>query len=436
MLNKRVLRKIPCEEADERILSYAENTEKHVEWIVTANFADKDKKILLMTFYRVEDLRKNIKKAVSRTFLSKGCPNSKELGQKMTGEGKPHIFNENMEPKNDYITQDMRVSNARWLTASFEMMTDPIRMWNWWEPISNRAYILPEHTQLVKDFFKEYAEESDKSVWRAVMRFQSGVRAERLNLKHEKETDRIDRVMSRVGEVPIEFKAWCKDKVLEFSRYLIYKDIGDGMARCRCTQCGETGEVKRREIILKHKAEGVCPFCGSKVSIAAEGRLKSFHDSCRAAFVEPFDAGFMVRIFDCHREGGSAVPTRDYMIEDLRAVYTPKNGRQEKEFEVLYYEWAEFKNTGKVRWCYDGNKIRYDGRYMLYPNNLPQAWQHTYLKYSAIEILSKNVSEPLNYGNAIKCIADFPKLEWLIKMGFTRLVKDRLHWDGQSRCDL
>ena len=62
---------------------------------------------------------------------------------------------------------------------------------------------------------------------------------------------------------------------------------------------------------------------------------------------------------------------------------------------------------------------------ILYPGNLPQAWAHTPMRYSALEVLSANIpTVSIRYENALKTYLDFPRLEWLCKMGLNNLVKD------------
>jgi len=63
------------------------------------------------------------------------------------------------------------------------------------------------------------------------------------------------------------------------------------------------------------------------------------------------------------------------------------------------------------------------GECILYPENLPQAWEHTPMKYSALEVLSRNIpTVSLHYEWGIERYLSFPKLEWLCKMGLNNLA--------------
>ena len=86
------------------------------------------------------------------------------------------------------------------------------------------------------------------------------------------------------------------------------------------------------------------------------------------------------------------------------------------------YEYREYKQTGIVRWCTDEG-YRASSYCTLYPENLPEAWKDTPMKYSALEILSENrPSEQIYYAKAINRYREFPQLEWFIKMRLYKLA--------------
>lgn len=90
----------------------------------------------------------------------------------------------------------------------------------------------------VKNFFKEWAYENDELEWTAVNRFQEMIKQQRLDEKHAKETNPIDKVMETVKEVPESFKKWTSEKAMSFSRYLVYSASFCLGQRCReCKRC-------------------------------------------------------------------------------------------------------------------------------------------------------------------------------------------------------
>lgn len=79
---------------------------------------------------------------------------------------------------------------------------------------------------------------------------------------------------------------------------------------------------------------------------------------------------------------------------------------------------------GNSRWIPDEGNIACMES-ILYPGNLPQAWEHTPMKYSALEILAQNIpTTAFRYEDALDVYLKFPKLEWFCKMGLNQLAKD------------
>lgn len=262
--------------------------------------------------------------------------------------------------------------------------------------------------------------------------------ASRLESRHRKETDPIDELMASVQGVPEDFLRWCFDEAMGFSRYLIYQEVEKGIAKCECTHCGNVGIVERTKIRLRNNEKGHCPFCGSPVTIKAKGNMaQKITDERWTVYIDQTDEGFIWRAFRVYREIFKS-PEASYtkkrvsqgIYEYQRSFYSFRNGKPECDS----YEYAEYKQTGKSRWCHDEGKIA-SGLCVLYPGNLPQAWEHTPMKYSALEILSGNMpTVAMRYEAGIKVFLEYPFLEWLIKMGLNKIAKGVIesHFHGAT----
>lgn len=405
-MEKRKLSAIPRAEATQDILEIAGRL-GGMEYIATAELIE-DSKILLLYFYEIKALRKGKTEAAFRTFLS----------------------------ENDYITQDLKMQKVRWKTASFYMM-DNFSLWDhhWNEKKKTFDYTelvfirTKEEQKIISDFFKEYDTKSGKLVpWDRVYAFQEAVKARKLSERHKKVTDAIDIAMKPVKAAPKEFYDWVWEEGMRFSRYLIYKDLGKGKAECECTYCKKTGVVNRNLVHLRNNEKGKCPFCSSPVVTKARGRLAyQNRDERWFAYIDPTEDGFVFRYFYAVRSLRndkyiSSAINKSWMEEDIselkRVVYTFLQGKPVN----TSYEWGRYKQRGEFRWCPSQGKWNCM-ECVLYPGNLPQAWEHTPMKYSGLEYLSMNAPTTVcRYEDAIEGYMKYPKLEWICKMGLNNLA--------------
>lgn len=409
-MNKKELSKVERPEATEEMFRMAEGVDKY-KYIATAKLMDfSGEKILLLNFFKRSRLVEKKSGAEFRTFLS----------------------------RDDYITQDLKVSKVKWLTASFTGM-EKFSLFDYVYDVEARkgTYVETvimhsnEGLQLLNDFFSDYSEvEDEPKPWRSIYRFQESVKEKRLDARRKKETDLIDAAMEPIKEVPQEFVNWVWETGMSFSRYLIYKEVKSGKAECECTHCNVRGVVDRRDIRLRNNEKGICPFCGSRVTIKAIGKMPSrIIDERWFLYVDPTPQAFTLRYFKAVRDIRSdkyvdvlidKSRVRESIDEYSRAIYSFPNGKP----KYVSYEWGVYKQRGRARWCPDKGNINCMDC-ILYPGNLPQAWEHTPMKYSALEVLSANIpTVALRYEDAINKYLKFPKLEWICKMGLNSLAKD------------
>lgn len=407
-MDKRKLSAIPRDNATEDMLEIARKLE-NIYHIVTARLIE-DEKILLLNFYEVSRLKEEKTEAVFRTFLS----------------------------ADDYITQDLKQSNTKWLTASFHNMDRFTIADNCcnekkkqYESISRILIRSEGERKIIENFFAEYKKTEPKlnyyyfdypEPWESVRRFQQKVMDKRLEARHRKETDLIDAKMEPLQEPPQEFFDWIWETGMSFSRYVLYKEAKRGKAECWCTYCNQQAIVDRKEVRLRNNEKGKCPACGSSVTFKAKGKLAARNrDERWFAYVDSQADGFIFRYFHAVRilEGSSKISVSEHIREYCRAFYTFSEGKPKCDS----YEWIDYKQTGKTRWCHDEGKINCV-ECVLYPGNLPRAWEHTPMKYSAFEVLSQNIpTVSVAYERGIDRYLKFPKIEWLCKMGLNRLAK-------------
>lgn len=404
-MDKRKLSAMPRVEATPEMVEMADRM-PGIKHMVTAELVD-DNKILLLNFFEVSKLKKGKTEAAFRTFLS----------------------------SDDYITQDLSVSKVKWITAAFDNMQN-FHIWHHeWD--GNKYLHIPlvfiwsaNDKEIMEKFFRSYSRKQDESVWDAIGRFQDEVKDARLAEKHRKVLAPIDLKMEPIGDPPQEFRDWVWEHGMSFSRYGIYKETKKGKAEFECTYCKKIGTVDRAKMRLRNNEKGECPFCGSRVTYKAKGKMPcQIIDERWFIYVDRQEKGFLLRYFNARRH----IRNDSYIVGALN-----KNRIEETLYEYSRcfwtfigmkpvkdsYEWGVYHQRGNSRWIPDEGKI-YCMECILYPGNLPQAWEHTPMKYSALEILAQNIpTTAFRYEDAMDVYLKFPKLEWLCKMGLNQLAKD------------
>ena len=279
-MEKRKLSALPRPEATAEMVEMADRLDG-MEHIVTAELVD-DNKILLLNFYEVSKLKKGKTEAAFRTFLS----------------------------SDDYITQDLSQSKVKWLTAAFDNMQG-FRLWEYkWDQKTWKSEYIPkvfiwtaEDKGIMESFFKAYRKDTDENVWNAIDRFQDKVKAERLEEKHRKVLAPIDLRMEPIGEPSQDFTDWVWEHGMSFSRYGIYKETSKGKAEFECTHCQKTGIVDRSRIRLRNNEKGECPFCGSRVTYKARGKMPcQISDERWFIYVDRQEEGFLLQSMETHKE--------------------------------------------------------------------------------------------------------------------------------------
>lgn len=366
-----------------------------IKYIVDAKLVDKN--ILVMNFFEVSELRERKTVATFRTFLS----------------------------EDDYVTQDLTKDSTKWITASFDMMQEIGFYRTIWdeqkrEYRDNFSVYIWSGQDVIEKCFKGYKKRESDTIWNLIRKFQNEVKERRLEQKHRKVLDPIDLKMKSVQNPPEEFENWVWEHGMSFSRYGIYKETEKGKAEFECSYCKARGVIDRTKIRLRNNEKGECPFCKSKVTYKVKGKLaRVIRDTSDFIYVDRQEKGFLLRYFWASREIRDGKIKEGYIKETLfeykRCFWTVEKKSLRKEA----YEWGVYHQRGCCRWIPDSGGIISAG---LYPDNLPQAWEHTAMKYSGIDILAKNYNGILPYEGAIPTYMEFPKFEWICKMGLNNLA--------------
>ena len=287
-----------------------------IKYIVDAKLVDKN--ILVMNFFAVSELRERKTVATFRTFLS----------------------------EDDYVTQDLTKDSTKWITASFDMMQEIGFYRTIWdeqkrEYRDNFSVYIWSGQDVIETFFISYKKHESDTIWNLIRRFQNKVKEERLEQKHRKVLDPIDLKMEHIQDPPQEFKDWVWEQGMSFSRYGIYKETEKNKAEFECSYCKAKGIVDRTKIRLRYNEKGECPFCKSKVTYKAKGKLaRVIKDTSDFIYVDRQEKGFLIRYFWASREirDGKIKEghIKEMLFEYKRCFWTVEKKSLRKEA----YEWG------------------------------------------------------------------------------------------------
>ena len=274
-MDKKALSVIARQQATDEMIETA-NRLDGMKFIATAERVE-DGNILMMHIYKISNLKKGSRTAEFRTFFS----------------------------NDDYINQKLDIDKVRWFTASLSMMDGFDYFDSRWD-YNRHTYIHKElvyirskkEENLLCRFFKQYTKKDDKyTPWTSIYRFQEKVKAKRLEIKHKKETDPIDRLMETVTDVPEDFFDWVWNEAMSFSQYLIYSPVGKKAAECVCTCCKKYMIVDRNKVRLRNNEKGTCPNCEKNVTVKAKGKMPTYiRDSRWIAYIDTRNDGFIPRL--------------------------------------------------------------------------------------------------------------------------------------------
>lgn len=397
-MKKRILEKMPDILATKAYLTMAKEDKPVIEtrghysryqvktykwnvYIKAKLFETKDEEILKVALYDRKDLCEGHTKAKYTIYISKD--------------------------NREFITWDTKERKWR------ESMIDKLSF-NEYAYEETKKYCDKQSEKLIIG----YLQGIKKTAFAAIHEFQLEIRKEVLTKYHKSITDRIDLKMELVPEPPTDLEKFINDKALLHSRYIIYdysRDVKEGY----CTHCKQMVPIESP----KHLKEGTCKNCHSKIKFIARKKSANIHDTADASVLQRTNEGFILRFYKCNKT------YRKESFERPKLSYF--------EFERIFYDdyfnqgevfwWEEFKSTGVIRWVDERNSSVYgyggcSGGSSLYEKNLSRTLKETELKYSAIEIMAKNVSF-----NVIQFIAEYKRkkyIEALIKVGLFNLVKD------------
>ena len=290
--------------------------------------------------------------------------------------------------------------------------------------------------KIVNDYF--YPGENKKKMIRdALLDWQKGVAAERLQYARRKELEQIDTLMNLVPKEPKDLEAWVAKEGYCKSQYMIYDRTA---GKARCTACwGEIAGVK----MYRHNTITRCPKCRQEVMCKSWNKQKTIEDRKSIGVLQILkdEEGYVLRVYKtCIRYKKD----NDYSKE----IWCYEDGRviADCKFRIVdTFVWDQYKHNGPMRWVHEYNKGFYqyrtvDDEVVLYNKNIGKLLKNTDLKYLPAQKFFNKIK-----GLYIKPLAFLwqarikPQIEVLIKVGLYKAALDTVKnhnetriWNGQS----
>lgn len=254
----------------------------------------------------------------------------------------------------------------------------------------------------------------------AVKSWQKDLADASLRRRYISELEHIDSVMNLVPELPKAFEKWATTEAFFKAQYIIYSR---NEKKAYCTNCEKELPLK---MTYKHNEVAKCPKCHIEATCKSWNMQEAVYDRKEVSIIQNLKdgSGYILRKFEAnvyYRKADNYKMEWD-ISEDARFRLN------ESFVDMETFEWAEYKHTGKVRWCHEIPRGLYYGyrlstNSILYPKNIKSLLSDTELKYMPIaELLRKNKGKHTNpdvlLGNAMK----MPQIEMLIKVGLYRLA--------------
>ncbi len=380
-MKKRLLAKVPIQEASSEYVSLAKRIKKEKYLVSAEKIEVEERGILLMYFYDLTRLREENTKAIFRVFLA----------------------------NDDYITQDLDSTTIKWKTGSIGSLVH-CYYGAWW--YNDCILVDDESSEAIKEFLNTKGDPLEE-----IDNFQEKIMAARLAIKHQKIKDRIDKQMKKVPELPKDFDEWIEYTAMFHSRYIYYTYKARKRLDGYCTHC-------RKDVVVespRHNKKGICPNCKSPITFKAMGNSKRVSDKGQATLIQKVDDGIVVRYFSISKYYDDHYKEPQLYYDELSRDFYDKEGKIES------YEYFNFKQTGEVRWCDGQGKFGFH-KAVLYEKNLDEVLKGTIWEYSAIKEFATNKK---GFGfpvyDYLERYKEYPSIEYLVKLKLYKLTDQFLH---------
>lgn len=311
----------------------------------------------------------------------------------------------------EYLTYSR--TKDKWLTASLYRLDWP----TYWLNIEN-VYVSREAKKTIRKYFH-----TEKCGLDALNAFQQSILADKLKLRHKKETEPWDADLKQTPKIPKSFNKWVyKDGIPE--HFIFYNYSRKKKQAGYCTYCEKEVPIENP----RYNAESVCPCCKRKIIYKSLGKVGYLRTGDYPMYLlQRCKDGMMIRRFwgfRVYRKNNPLEP--EVRICEYRRIICDENA-----FPQRAYYYGDYKRQ-EVRWIindvWPSSYSHYAGK--VYPKNIPSL-SKTLLKKTGLIEYYKNqcLVNPENY---LCKLQERPYIEKLVKVGLFALANEQLKYSGYS----
>lgn len=242
----------------------------------------------------------------------------------------------------------------------------------------------------------------------------------------ERERKTVER-MKPVTAVPRGLNGWVHREILPHYIYYKYHRSKKPM-QGYCTACRHDVTVSG----VKHCGAGKCPHCGKAVIFKASGRTKHIFDRNTVQVLQKINGNELVlRIFKVTNTIYDCRNPRFHLFENAR-IFVRRNESGNVIAEPYYYSYSkglltkwqkgERPKISNYQYSFECDTIGH-----LYCGNTADALKCTPWQYSQLERFYQIDREPLEVLPYLIAYNKYPAIEYLVKLGLTRLAADIIY---------
>lgn len=321
--------------------------------------------------------------------------------------------------KKQYITYDCQ--SNRWLTASIFRLNMPSYAYY----ATTKLWFSRETNKAIRRYFN-----TDRDGVLAISKFQEDILAEKLKMRHKKETEPWDEDLKQTPELPKDWINWVsKVGIPEHFIFYHYSRNKKGQTGY-CTHCCKDVPIKNP----KYNKQGHCPCCRTPITYKSVGKCGRVNTSYYTAhLIQRCKDGVILREFCVHRTHPKNSHTDpDIHAFENRRIICDKSGMPQRA-----YYYGDYKHVA-FRWIACGLASisrsyfyhSFDGK--LYGKTMPNLAKNELKKTGITEYYRrKGFVEPERY---LQAVNEYPYLEKIAKVGLTTLFDELIEsrWYGDD----